>query len=109
MEATEPKHKNLTVTHLRPELHNLFIALSEIEGCSRAELLEALVFPFVKSWIDQRERNLDVNPRVMESLHHAIDEAFINQTVVYSSRYMSHSSAPKDKRQLLKDRMLRIK
>jgi hypothetical protein len=107
MDATELKHKNLTVTHLRPELHNLFIALSEIEGCSRAELLEALLFPFVKSWIDQRERNLDVDPSVMESLHHAVNEAFLNQTVIHCSRYMPHSTVPEEKRQMVRDRMLR--
>ncbi|WGO97380.1 hypothetical protein QFX18_15190 [Saccharophagus degradans] len=107
MEATEPKHKNLTVTHLRPELHNLFIALSEIESCSRAELLEALLFPFVKSWIDQRERSLDVDPSVMESLHHAVSEAFLNQTVIHCCRYIPHSTVPEEKRQMVRDRMLR--
>ncbi|WP_096087225.1 hypothetical protein [Agaribacterium haliotis] len=107
MDAAEPKHKNLTVTHLRPELHNLFLALSEIESCSRAELLEALMFPFVKNWIDQRERNLDVDPSIIESLHHAIDEAFINQTVKKNCRYILHSALPDDERKMAKDRMLR--
>ncbi len=108
MNATEPKHKNLTVTHLRPELHNLFIALSEIEGCSRAELLEALLFPFVKNWIDQRERNNpNIGEEVMESLHHAVNEAFLNQTVIHCSRYMSHSTVSEEKRQMVRDRMLR--
>ncbi len=102
-----PKSKNLTVTHLRPELHNLFIALSEIEGCSRAELLEALLFPFVKNWIDQRERNLNTDKEVMESLHHAINEAFINQTVKKNCRYILHTALPDDERKMAKDRMLR--
>lgn len=104
--ATEG-HANLYVMNLRRELKNLFDALIEIENVSPPELFEAMLYPFVKNWIDQRERNLDTDGEVMESLHHAIDEAFINQTVKKNCRYILHTELPDDQRQMAKARMLR--
>lgn len=100
-------HANLYVTNLRRELKNLFDALVEIENTDSATLFEALLHPYLKNWVDQRERNLDIDQEVMESLHHAIDEAFINQTVMHRARYQPISEVPIHEREKVLKKMVR--
>ncbi|TNC89296.1 MAG: hypothetical protein CSH49_07850 [Alcanivorax sp.] len=100
-------HANLYVMNMRRELKNLFEALVEIENVSPPELFEAMLYPFVKNWVDQRERNLDTDEEVMESLHHAIDEAFINQTVMHRCLYKPISEVPSDQRKAVLAKMAR--
>jgi len=106
-----PKTKNLTITRLRPELHNLYVALCEIESISREELFEAMLFDFTKKWIDltERERGLEVDTEIMESLHHAIDECFINRIAFHSARYMDYDRVPVDLRDKVRAKMVKEK
>lgn len=102
-------HANLYVTNLRREMKNLFDALVEIENTDSATLFEAMLYPYVKNWVDQRERNLDIYQEITESLHHAIDEAFINQTVMHHARYQPISEVPVHERDQVLAKMVRQK
>ena len=99
-------HANLYVMNMRKELKNLFEALVEIECTDSATLFEAMLYPFLKTWIDQRDRLLDTDEEVMESLHHAIEQAF-HQTVIHSARYMQIDRVPDDKKEIALKRMHR--
>lgn len=102
-------HANLYVMNMRRELKNLFEALVEIENVSPPELFEAMLYPFVKNWVDQRERNLNTDEEVMESLHHAIDQAFHHQTVLHRARYQSINAVPEHERDQVLKKMVREK
>jgi hypothetical protein len=101
-------HANLYVMNIRKELKNLFEALVEIENVSAPELFEAMLYPFVKNWVDQRERNLDTDEEVMESLHHAVDQAF-HSTVLHRARYQPISEVPVHEREQVLAKMVRDK
>jgi hypothetical protein len=106
-----PKTKNITITKLRPELYNLYLALCEIESISREELFEAMLYDFTKKWMDvtERERGLEIDTEIMESLHHAVEEAFLNTVAFHSARYMPFERVPEDKRESVRAKMVRGK
>lgn len=106
---SEKKYTNLYITKIRPEINNLFIALSEIENISRAELFEAMLYDFTKKWMDvvERERGLEIDNEVMETLHEAVEESFLNQTIIYSARYMQIDQVPDDQKEAVLKRMSR--
>lgn len=102
-------HANLYVMNMRKELKNLFEALVDIECIDSATLFEAMLHPFIKNWVNQRERSLDVDEEVMESLHHAIDQAFHHQTVLHRARYQSINAVPEHERDQVMKKMVRGK
>lgn len=106
MDATEPK--NLVITKLNPKLYNLFHALCEINSVSKEHLIEAMLFDQCQKFLNDRAKEIDVEPEIFEALEEGIEQAF-RSTVLHRARYQPIYEVPIHEREQVLAKMVRQK